>query len=155
MLLKVNKMNFKIIKSAKVSVKLTIVYAVMFSLVLLILNASVLYGIKYYLYSQANKQIEDVKIMVLNKAMSKTEQVDLSDKKLISDVPTKENISLRILQQDGKVLNISKEFNYSIKIRYFTTIIGKDKTYIFNFLIINEKKTNTINCICLFSVFES
>ena len=71
-------MNFKIIKSAKISVKLTIVYAVMFSLVLLILNASILYGIKYYLYSQANKQIEDVKIMVLNKVMSQNEHVDLS-----------------------------------------------------------------------------
>ncbi|MBU3145213.1 ATP-binding protein [Clostridium sp. CF012] len=110
-------MDFKIIKSAKVSVKLTVVYAVMFSLVLLILNASVLYGIKYYLYSQANKQIEDVKIMVLNKAMSKTEQVELSDKKLISDVPSKENISIRILKEEGKVLNISREFNYSIKIK--------------------------------------
>ncbi|MBZ9622255.1 HAMP domain-containing histidine kinase [Clostridium sp. FP2] len=108
-------MNFKIIKSAKVSVKLTIVYAVMFSLVLLILNASILYGTKYYLYSQANKQIDDVKIMVLNKAVSKTKQVDLSDKKIISDVPSKENISIRILKEDGKVLNISKEFNYSIK----------------------------------------
>ncbi|MBZ9686080.1 HAMP domain-containing histidine kinase [Clostridium estertheticum] len=110
-------MNFKIIKSAKVSVKLTVVYAVMFSLVLLILNASVLYGIKYYLYSQANKQVEDVKIMVLNKAISKTEQVDLSDKKIISDVPSKENISIRIVKEDGKVLNISTEFKYSIKIK--------------------------------------
>ncbi|GCD11457.1 sensor histidine kinase [Clostridium tagluense] len=108
-------MNFKIIKSAKVSVKLTIVYAVMFSLVLLILNASILYGTKYYLYSQANKQIDDVKIMVLNKAVSKTKQVDLSDEKIISDVPSKENISIRIVKEDGKVLNISKEFNYSIK----------------------------------------
>ena len=41
----------------------------MFSLVLLILNVSILYGIKYYLYSQANKQIEDVKIIVLDKVM--------------------------------------------------------------------------------------
>ena len=69
-------MKFKIIKSAKISVKLTIVYAVMFSLVLLILNASILYGIKYYVYSQANKQIEDVKIMVLNKVMSGDEHLD-------------------------------------------------------------------------------
>lgn len=110
-------MNFKIIKSAKVSVKLTIVYALMFSLVLLVLNASILYGIKYYLYSQANKQIEDVKVMVLNKALSQTKQVVLSDSELISDIPSKENISIRILQENGKVLNISKEFNYNIKIK--------------------------------------
>ena len=108
-------MNFKIIKSAKISVKLTLLYAVMFSLVLLILNASMLYGIKYYFYSQANKQVEDVKIIVLNKVMSQNEHVDLSDKELISDVPSKQNVTIRILQEDGKILNISKEFNRSIK----------------------------------------
>ena len=80
----------------------------MFSLVLLILNASILYGIKYYLYSQANKQIEDVKTIVLNKIMSQNEHVDLSDKEFISDIPSKQNISIRILQEDGKVLNIIK-----------------------------------------------
>ena len=31
----------------------------MFSLVLLALNASILFGVKHYLYSQANKQIDD------------------------------------------------------------------------------------------------
>lgn len=110
-------MDFKIIKSAKISVKLTILYAVMFSLVLLILNASILYGIKYYMYSQANKQIEDVKIMVLNKVISQNEQVDLTDSELIADIPSKQNVSIRILQEGGKVLNISKEFNYNIKIQ--------------------------------------
>jgi len=110
-------MNFKIIKSAKISVKLTIVYALMFSLVLLILNVSILYGIKYYLYSQANKQIEDVKTIVLNKVMSQNEYVDLSNKEFISDVPSKQNVSIRILQEDGKVLHISSKFNYNIKIK--------------------------------------
>ena len=36
---------------------------------------------------------------------------------MISDVPSKQNISIRILQEDGKVLNKSKEFNYNIKIK--------------------------------------
>ncbi|MGH4137418.1 ATP-binding protein [Clostridium sp.] len=108
-------MNFKIIKTAKVSVKLTVVYAVMFSLVLLILNASILYGIKYYLYGQANKQIEDVKIIMLSKVMSKNKQIDLSSGEMISDIPSKENVSIRILKGDGKVLNKSEEFSYNIK----------------------------------------
>jgi len=118
-------MNFKIIRSAKISVKLTIVYAVMFSLVLLILNASILYGIKYYLYTQANKQIEDVKMIVLNMVMSRNEH-DLLGKELISEVPSKQSVSIRILQENGNVLNKSREFNYNIiieepfdKIRYF------------------------------------
>ncbi len=109
-------MTFKIIKSAKISVKLTILYALIFSLLLIILNASILYGIKYYMYSQANKQVEDVKTIVLNKVVSKNEQVDLTDSELISDIPSKQNISIKILQKGGKVLNVSSEFNYNIKI---------------------------------------
>lgn len=116
MLLKPINYFWKVIKSAKISIKLTVVYAFMFSLVLLILNASILYGVKYYLYNQANKQIEDVKTIILNKVTSQKEHVDLSDKELVSDVPTKQNISVRILQEDGKVLNESSEFNYIIKL---------------------------------------
>jgi len=110
-------MKSKIVRSAKISLKLTIVYALMFSLVLLILNASILYGIKYYLYGQANKQIEDVKTIVLNRVMIPNENVNLSNKELISDVPSKQNVSIRILKQDGKVLNKSNEFNYNITIK--------------------------------------
>ena len=108
-------MNYKIIKGAKISLKLTIVYAVMFSLVLLILNASILYGIKFYLYSQANKQIEDVKIIVLNKVKPLNENLELLGKEIIADVPSKQNVFIRILRGDGKVLNISDGFNYNIK----------------------------------------
>ncbi|WP_259472607.1 sensor histidine kinase [Clostridium estertheticum] len=107
-------MNLKMIKSAKISLKLTVIYAVMFSLILLILNASILYGIKYYLYGQANKQIEDVETIVLNNIVSRNEHGDLSDKELVSDVTSEQNISIRILKQDGKILNKSKEFNYNI-----------------------------------------
>ncbi len=124
MLLKPINYFSKLIKSAKISIKLTIMYAFMFSLVLLILNASILFGIKYYLYSQANKQIDDVKTMILNKVASQNNHINLSDKDVISDVPTKENVSVRILQGDGKVLNISNQFNYTIKVEepYYTIV---------------------------------
>lgn len=117
MLLKPINYFLKIIKSAKISVKLTIVYAFMFSLVLLILNASILFGVKYYFYNQSNKQIDDVKTMILNKVTSQNEHTNLSDKELISDVPSKENVHIRILQEDGKILNISNGFNYTIKVQ--------------------------------------
>ena len=116
MLSKVINYGLKLIKSAKISLKLTIVYAVMFSLVLLILNASILYGIKYYLYSQANKQIEDVNASVLNNIKSRNENLNLSDKEMILGVPSKQNVSIRILQGKSKILNQSSEFNYNIKI---------------------------------------
>lgn len=62
----------KIIKGTKISIKITIVYAFMFSLVLLLLNASILYGVKYYLYNQSNKQIDDMQTIILNNIMAKS-----------------------------------------------------------------------------------
>ncbi|BCZ46202.1 hypothetical protein psyc5s11_22690 [Clostridium gelidum] len=115
MLLKIINKVLKIIKSAKISIKLTILYAFMFSAVLLLLNASILYGVKYYLYNQANKQIEDIQTVILNNITSQNEQLDLSNKEIFLDVPSNQNIYIRIIQEDGKILNSSENFNYEIK----------------------------------------
>lgn len=115
MLLKINNYVLKIIKKAKISMKLTIVYAFMFSLVLLLLNASILYGVKYYLYNQANKQIEDIESIMLNKITSQGQKLDLSNKEIFTDVPSKENISIRIIQKDSKIINSSENFYYKLK----------------------------------------
>lgn len=141
-------MNFKIIKSAKISVKLTFIYAVMFSLVLLLLNVSILYGIKYYLYSQANKQVDDMGTIILNKATAHNEHVDLSDKEIVADVPIKENIFINILQENGKLLNSSNKYDYNIKvkepfdkIRYFKEV---GKHLIFKNLRIETKEYGVV-----------
>jgi two-component system sensor histidine kinase ArlS len=115
MLLKV--INSKIIKSAKISVKLTFIYAFMFSLILLLLNVSILYGIKYYLYNQANKQVDDMGAIVLNKITLHNENIDLYDTQLFSDTPSKENIFINIVQGNGKSLNIPAKFNFNIEIK--------------------------------------
>lgn len=115
MLLKKTKYIFNIIRSAKISIKLTIVYAFMFSLVLLLLNAAILFGVKYYFYNQANKQIEDIQTIMTNKLISKNNAINLSDRELLSDIPSKENVSIKIATEDGKVLNSSEWFDYKIK----------------------------------------
>ncbi|MDT8716497.1 HAMP domain-containing protein [Clostridium sp. 19966] len=116
MLLKGISKNLKFFKSAKISIKLTVVYAFMFSFVLLILNASILYGIKYYLYNQAKKQVDDVKTIMLNKVADQTDYQDLSNKELFADIPIKENVSVRILETNGNVLISSAGFNYNINL---------------------------------------
>jgi len=148
MLLKVINYVIKIVKSAKISLKLTIVYAIMFSLVLLILNASMLYGIKFYLYSQANKQIEDVKIIVLNNVKTLNKNLDLLDEEIISNIPSKQNISIRILGEDGVVLSKSNGFDYNIKvIQPFDKIIDDkedDKHLVYKNLRIDTKEYGAI-----------
>lgn len=108
-------MNLKNIKSAKISIKLTIIYAIMFSLVLFLLNVSILYGIKFYLFAQASRQLADTRIIILNKIKSDGNHIDLSNNELILDIPANENILIKIAQADNTILNISNNFNYSIK----------------------------------------
>ncbi|URZ04332.1 sensor histidine kinase [Clostridium felsineum] len=113
MLLKKIKKLFCFIKSAKISLKITAVYAVMFILVLLVLNASILFGVRHYIYEEGKKQIEDVQNIMTNKLKNK--QVNLNVDDIFSDVPSKENISIRILLKNGKVINETTEFDHRIK----------------------------------------
>lgn len=141
-------MNLKIVKSAKISVKLTFIYAFMFTLLLLLLNISILYGIKYYLYNQANTQVDDLGRIILNRATSQNEHVDLSNKEIISDVPAKENIFIKIVQEDGKTLNLSNEFDYNIKIKEpFNQIRNfeeHDKELVYNSLKFETKEYGVV-----------
>ncbi|MBL4934543.1 HAMP domain-containing histidine kinase [Clostridium sp. YIM B02515] len=116
MSLKKIKGILKSIKSTRISIKLTVIYAVMFSLVLLLLNASILFGVKYYLYNQANKQIEDMQTIMSNKLSSQNGQADLESKELFSDVPPRESISIRIVDEYGKILNSTSGFDNRFKL---------------------------------------
>lgn len=99
----IEKAKLQISKRGKVSLKLTLMYAIMFSLVLLILNASILYGLKYYLYSQADSLIEDVKATIL---------ADISVQNYNVDVSADPSISAGIFKNDGKLLSSSGSFSY-------------------------------------------
>lgn len=94
-----------------ISIKITTVYAVLFSLVLLILNASILFGIKHYLYSEAHNQIQDVQKIIVSKITSS----DLSNKSLFIDITSMEDTEFRISTKNGEVLSLSEKFNYKIK----------------------------------------
>jgi signal transduction histidine kinase len=99
----------------------------MFSLVLLLSNVSILYGVKYYLYNQANKQIEDIQTILLNKITSQNQQLELSDKEIFSDVPSKQNVAIRIIQEHGKIINSTEKFDYNIKEPSYNTKKSADK----------------------------
>ncbi|MDD7795887.1 sensor histidine kinase [Clostridium sp. 'White wine YQ'] len=108
-------MKIKILRNAKISVKLTLIYALMFSLILLVLNAAILYGVKYYLYNQGNKEVEDVKTIVLNKVLDQSQDVDLANKDILSDVPYKQDIHIRIIQENGTIINSTDKFKFRIR----------------------------------------
>ena len=148
-------MNLKVIKSAKISVKLTIIYALMFSLVLLLLNASILYGVKYYVNSQASTQVLNMKTVVLNKISQKDESTNLGDKELLSDIASNDNLYINIIDINKKKINSSGNFKYNIKVKepfdkiVKTEIDGKNITYI------NEKVSTLQNGTVYFQVIKN
>lgn len=141
-------MILKIIRNAKISLKLTVIYAFMFSLLLLVLNASILYGVKYYLYSQSNKQIEDIKTIITSKITNSSEHIALSDKEIVSDIPANENIYIKIIQKNGNVINSSDKFKYNIELKepYGKTFKkeSRDKHILYENISIDDKDYGTV-----------
>jgi Signal transduction histidine kinase len=147
MLSKIINNAFKNIRSAKISIKLTLVYSIMFSLVLLILNASILYGVKFYFYVQANRQIEDIKTIMIYKVTHINEEANLYDKELFSDIPPKQNIAIRIFDKNEKTINTSSEFKYVIKFKQpydkSIHIEEEDKHLVFKVIKVDSKAFST------------
>lgn len=104
-------MNLNIIKDAKISVKLTGIFAFMFSIMLVVSNAYILNGLKHYLYTQAGKRVEDVNVIILNKLKSN----ENSNNELFSDIMPNENIFIKIMDKNGKIISESNKFNYRLK----------------------------------------
>lgn len=104
-------MNLNMIKDAKISVKLTGIFAFMFSIMLVVSNAYILNGLKHYLYTQAGKRVEDVNVILLNKLKSN----ENFNNELFSDIMPNENIFIKIMDKNGKIISESNKFNYRLK----------------------------------------
>ena len=95
-------------KLFKISTKMTILYALMFSVVLVVIDASILFGIKYNFVNQSYSQIENTKQMILKKIPNE----DITSSDIISDIPFNENIAVKITVSDGNVVNSTNSFKY-------------------------------------------
>lgn len=111
-------MKINLFKFTKISIKLTIIYAFLFSCVLLLLNASILYGIKYYLTTQAGQQVEDIGRTITSKVNEPHVGInDFNDKDFFDDISTTDNIYMRILDVNGASINTLGRFNYLVPVK--------------------------------------
>lgn len=98
----------------KISWKLTILYASIFALVLLLLSASVLYGIRYFLVNQAEQKIGNIIDTIEEKVKgSAYEQMTLDDPELLSDNNSDSAINIRIANANGNVVNSTNNSDWS------------------------------------------
>lgn len=107
-------MNFKILRNARISIKLTVIYAFMLSLILILMNGLILFGIEHYLYSEADKDIEDAKSIILDMDTEENQPLDFSNNDVFSDISSKDDIYIRIIKDDGELINDSDNFPYDV-----------------------------------------
>ena len=112
-------MKSKFLKLKKISLKLTLVYALAFSLVLIVLNGSVLYGVKYFLVNQSFRQVDGSSNIIITKINQlEKNNVDLHTEDLLQDINPKENIYVKILDNNGNIINTSSKWDIDVKIKY-------------------------------------
>ena len=103
------------IRFAKISWKLTIIYAGIFFLILTLLNLSILYGVNYFLMQQAIAQVTDTGDMIIDQFHESGQQkADLVDKDLVLGIPSNDNIYVKIVDKQGRIINESAKFNLKI-----------------------------------------
>ena len=105
-------MKIRFIKLKKISWKLTIIYATIFSLVLILLNAGILYGVKFFLVQQSINQVESTSNMMAEKiAETPGNQAALADPELLDEAQLNSDINIVVANPDGTVVNSSNNFN--------------------------------------------
>jgi two-component system sensor histidine kinase ArlS len=103
---------FKLNKFKKISLKLTIIYASIFLFIIILLNASVLYGINLFLNQQASSKISHITKTVTARIIgNNNETMNLNDPELISEGLTDTTINIKIADQALKIVNDSNNFN--------------------------------------------
>lgn len=116
-------MRNKFFRMEKISWKLTLLYSLLFSGVLLLLSFCVLYGLRYYMISQAYESVKsstaETVSMILDTDSGK---LNLSSNDLLTEAQSDSDISVIIAGPDGKIVNESS--NYIIKDNNILSHIG-------------------------------
>lgn len=136
------------IKYSNLSIKLrvTLLYSIIFSVILIILNASVLYGLKYYLIYQAFNDVENQSESLIDKLNAVNGSFNELDEKLLFS-SIQENIYIKMIDSSGNVIyesnrikinNINLPYKININKPVKTDKDDTDLTYL-NKMYVNKK----------------
>lgn len=103
--------KFNQLKPKKLSWKIAIIYALLFAIVLITVNAFIYFGVKIYLTNQSEQKIDAIAQSVADKIIgTNDEQNSIYDKELIFDAQQDKSINLKIADPNGIVTNNSGNF---------------------------------------------
>ena len=104
-------MKIRWVRSAKLSSKIAIIYALLFSLVLIVLGGVIFFGVKYYLLDQANQRLDEISLATTAAILGNgQEQTSIHDNELVSYVAQDLTINIKIADPSGIVVNDSNNF---------------------------------------------
>lgn len=104
-------MKIRKIKLTKLSWKLALLYALVFATVLVVLNASVLYGVKYFIINQVVQRVDSISSAVEKRVIgTDSEQMSLNDPELIYESRNDKTLNIKIADPSGLIVNDSKNF---------------------------------------------
>lgn len=103
-------MKKNLIKLTKISWKLTILYALIFSLALILLNAAILYGVQYFLVQQACDDVDSTSIVLVQKISDlQEEHAAFTDPGLVNATQENAETYIKIALPDGQVINATQK----------------------------------------------
>lgn len=116
------KENAKLKIFAKISTKLTLIYALVFSIVLICLNASILYTSRFFLLHNASKQIENINKNLIPKLqnVNDSEFININERKMLESNILNSDIFIRVLNKSNSIIFQSK-ISRKIPIQLHTT----------------------------------
>ena len=135
--------NIKAIKFKRISWKLTLIYAAMFSLVLIALSVAVVYGIRYYLTDHAFVQVQDSSSITAKNIIDiLNERGSLTDPELLNEAAGNSGIIITIADRNGNIVNSSAGRDmYHINITSFLDNTRKIETGDSHLVFLNTKIT--------------
>lgn len=96
------------LKPHKISWKITLLYAAVFSTVLVVLNAGTLFGVRFFLIRQAESQVSDSSAVLLKKIASADGQTNAAGEGVWTETTDAgSEIGIRITDASGKTLSSS------------------------------------------------
>jgi nitrogen fixation/metabolism regulation signal transduction histidine kinase len=102
--------KFKLLNLKKISWKLTIIYAVIFSLVLVLLNAGTLIGVRYFLIQQARVQVGNTMTNTVEEISTPKREANLNDPDVLSDAQPVGEMNIKLTDAQGKMIKSTDRF---------------------------------------------
>ena len=104
-------MKIRWVRSAKLSSKIAVIYALLLSLVLIVLGGVIFFGVKYYLWNQATQRLEEISLATTAAIVGNgQEQTSIHDSELVSYVAQDLTVNIKIADPSGIVVNDSNNF---------------------------------------------